>query len=204
MLCAIIGSRLLFVLSDIPYFIAHPSEIIFSRSGFSSYGGYIMAISVSLYYAYRKRLPMWKLADIIIPAVPLAEVIGRLGCFMNGCCYGKPANPKFIPWAVAFPYLDGSPVENPLYRHPTQLYQSIFGLMLFFLLASLNKRKKFHGETFLTYLIAASVIRFIIDIFREAGQDTTFSNLTVAQIISVVVFAFAIGLLVRFRKNSHD
>src|SRR5690349_12484889 len=96
MVSAIVGSRILFVLSDIDYFIGHPKDIIFSRSGFSSYGGMIFAIITGYWYLKSHHLPVWKVGDIFMPAVALGEAFGRIGCFMNGCCYGKPANPKFV------------------------------------------------------------------------------------------------------------
>lgn len=200
MASAMIGARILFVLSDPSYFWEHPAEIIFSRSGFSSYGGYILATIVGLWFARQRKIPMWKLADVIVPAVCLGEAIGRIGCFLNGCCYGRVCNVEFVPWAVKFPYLDGAKIDNPLYRHPTQIYQSIFALLIFGLLVSSNKRKKFDGETFWLYLIIASAVRFIIDIYREPGQDMMFSMLTLAQLISILIFAFSLGILIRFRS----
>lgn len=205
MVSAIVGGRILYVLSYMDEFKDHPSDIIFSRSGFSSYGGLILATIMGIWYLRRHHLPVWKVADIIMPAVALGEFIGRWGCFMNGCCYGRPANPHYVPWAIKFPYLDGILQTDPVYRHPTQIYQSIFALMIFFLLVSLNKRKKFDGETFWTYLIVYSIVRFIIDIFREPGQDWMFYQFTLAQLISIFLCAFSVGVLIRFKSmNIHN
>ncbi|MDI6782805.1 MAG: prolipoprotein diacylglyceryl transferase, partial [bacterium] len=117
---AIVGSRLLFVISYPGYFIDYPAEIIFSRSGFSMFGGVIAAGATGIWYLYRHKLPVWKVADIMTPAIPLGEVFGRIGCFLNGCCFGEPV--LRIPWRVTFPYLNGIEAETLIPRHPTQLY----------------------------------------------------------------------------------
>ncbi|MCX7919868.1 MAG: prolipoprotein diacylglyceryl transferase [bacterium] len=198
---AIIGSRLLFVISYPGYFIEHPLEIIFSRSGFSMFGGVITAVAVGIWYLARQKLPIWKIADIIVPGVALGEIFGRIGCFLNGCCYGKPA--LRIPWRVIFPYLNGLPAENFIPRHPTQLYYSLFALLTFIFLISLRKHKKFDGEVFWSYLILYSFLRFWLDMFRGDEIDSlVLSYFTVAQLISIAVFFFSVGVLVRFRSKS--
>jgi phosphatidylglycerol:prolipoprotein diacylglycerol transferase len=198
---AIIGSRLLFVISYPGYFIEHPLEIIFSRSGFSMFGGVIATVAIGIWYLYRHQLPIWKIADIMTPAAALGEIFGRFGCFMNGCCFGKPA--LRIPWRVTFPYLNGLETESLIPRHPTQLYYSLFALLTFIFLISLRKHKKFDGEMFWSYLIMYSFLRFWLDMFRGDEVDSlVFSYFTVAQIISIAVFSFSIGVLVRFRSKT--
>ena len=198
---AIVGSRLLFVISYPGYFIEHPAEIIFSRSGFSMFGGVVCAGAVGIWYLYRHQLPIWKIADIMTPAVALGEIFGRFGCFMNGCCFGKPT--LRIPWRVTFPYLNGIQAETLIPRHPSQLYYSLFALLTFIFLISLRKHKKFDGEVFWSYLILYSFLRFWLDMFRGDEVDSlVFSYFTVAQIISIAVFFFSIGVLVRFRSKT--
>ncbi len=196
------GSRLLFVLEHLPYYLSNPLEIIFSRSGFDFYGGFIISLLTAVSYLIRKVYPVWKFADIIVPGVALGETISQIGCFMNGCCYGRPVNPKFVPWAIPFPYLDGISVDIPLYRHPTQLYHVVIGLLIFLMLVSLNKRKSFHGETFWTYLIAFSSMQFIIEIFQEPGQGIFLSYISLSQVISLIIFSFSVGIVFRFKNLS--
>jgi phosphatidylglycerol---prolipoprotein diacylglyceryl transferase len=198
---AIIGSRLLFVVSYSGYFIYHPLEIIFSRSGFSMFGGVIASVSIGIWYLYRHQLPIWKVTDIMVPGVALGEVFGRIGCFMNGCCYGKPAGPQIF-WRVTFPNLNGLPADSFIPRHPTELYYSLFALLTFLFLVSLRRHKKFEGEMFWSYLIMYSFLRFWLDMFRGDETDSLiFNYFTVAQLISIAVFSFSIGVLVRFRSK---
>jgi phosphatidylglycerol:prolipoprotein diacylglycerol transferase len=201
---AVIGSRLFFVISHIPYFLSYPWEIIFSRNGFDYYGGFLASLIVALTYLHKRGLHVWMYADTIVPGAAFGEAISNLGCFMNGCCYGAYANPKYVPWAVPFQYLDGVKVDMPFYRHPTQLYYLVIGLLIFAMLVSSNNRKSFHGEVFWTYLIAFSFMKLTVGIYQETGQNIVFNFLSLSQAISLIIFSFSIGVLFYFKKYSVD
>jgi phosphatidylglycerol:prolipoprotein diacylglycerol transferase len=204
MASAILGARFFFVISHLPYFLAFPEEIIFSRSGFDYYGGFFSALFVAFIYLYKKGLNVWMYADSIVPGAAFGEAISNWGCFMNGCCYGHYANPKYIPWAIPFPYLDGNKVELPFYRHPTQLYYLVIGLLIFALLVSLSNRKTYHGEVFWSYLIAFSYMKLTVGIYQETGQYFVFNFLSLSQVISLIIFSFSIGVLFYFKKYPVD
>lgn len=197
---ALAGARLLYVLSSLSYFKEHPLEIVFSRSGFSMTGGLIAAIIVSILYMHWKKLAIWKIADLLTPSIPLGESIGRIGCFLNGCCYGK-ATKSFL--ALKYPYLEGVPNPAPLLpRHPTQLYYSFFAVLTLVFLLSLEKRKQFEGEVFTSYLLLYSFLRFCLDFFRGDELDSLIcGKFTIAQTINVFIFIFAIFLLINLRKK---
>ena len=99
------------------------------------YGGLIAAVAVALWYLWRHRMPMWTVTDVFAPGIALGHVIGRLGCFFAGCCFGRPTD---VPWAITFhsEYAArnvGTPLNIPL--HPTQLYEAgaellILGVLL--------------------------------------------------------------------------
>jgi len=159
----ILGARTLYVVSYWKEsFAGHPWTEIFKvwEGGLVFYGGLIGASLATIICAQRKKLRLWKLADALAPSISLGYFFGRLGCFMNGCCYGRPTD---LPWAVHFP------PDNPYYPqgvHPTQLYESFLGLALYAALARLYRRKKFDGQIFAIYLMCYAVLRSFVETLR--------------------------------------
>ena len=104
------------------------------------YGGLIAAILVCIYQLRKHRLPLWTSGDLFAPGIALGYMVGRLGCLMAGCCYGKPTT---VAWAITFTdpaanFNVGTPLNVPL--HPTQLYESAAGLVILVVLLVLEKR----------------------------------------------------------------
>jgi phosphatidylglycerol:prolipoprotein diacylglycerol transferase len=117
----------------------------------------------------------------------LAHAIGRVGCFLNGCCYGKPSS---LPWAVAFPF-------NGVPRHPTQLYEMGALLTLFFILKALERKKLKAGTLFLIYGLSYGIWRFGVEFLRGDSTGVLW-NLTVFQLASIaLVFGFLLILSLR-------
>ena len=88
---ALIGAKLLLILTEWQRFVAHPSELWdVARSGGVFYGGLILAVAVALWFIRHAGLPLWTTCDVFAPGIALGHVVGRLGCFLAGCCYGKP------------------------------------------------------------------------------------------------------------------
>ena len=118
------------------------------------YGGLIVAVAVALFYLWRHRMPMWSVADVFAPGIALGHVIGRLGCFFAGCCFGRETS---VPWAVTFhnEYAArnvGTPLNVPL--HPTQLYEAGAELLILgLLLATETRGRTFPGRTFWAYML---------------------------------------------------
>jgi phosphatidylglycerol:prolipoprotein diacylglycerol transferase len=160
---AIIGARTLYVISYWKeQFAGQPFLEVFKiyQGGLVFYGGLIGASLASLIYFRIKKLSVWKMADILAPSIALGYVFGRMGCLMNGCCYGRECHE---PWAIHFPEghaTHGMPV------HPTQIYDSLLNLGLYLLLAWLYRRKKFDGQIFALYLIAYALLRSFVESFR--------------------------------------
>lgn len=162
-LAAIVGSRLFDVILKWDYFAAHPLEIFMLwKGGLAFQGGLILGLITMLVYIYRHQMPLWTTMDIMALATPLGQFIGRLGCFMAGCCFGRECH---LPWAVTFnnPNTLG-PVGVPV--HPTQLYESFLALGVFFFLLWLRHRQTFPGQMLGVYLLLAGVMRFIVEFFR--------------------------------------
>lgn len=148
----------------------------FWQGGLVFLGGAVLSAAVMLLYARRRGLNLGDVADVLAPSVSIAHVFGRIGCFMVGCCYGKPwaSGVHFPPDSVA--YLEflghraiqvGAPSTPGV--HPTQLYESAGELLIFIGLLGLWRRRKFPDAVALGYAFAYGVLRFCIEIFR--GDD---------------------------------
>lgn len=167
------------------------------REGFVFYGGFICASVATIVYARRKKLPLWKLADVMAPSVALGHVFGRLGCFFNGCCHGTACA---MPWAVRFPDRAGGPGQ-PV--HPTQLYEALGNLAIFAGLSLFLRRKRFDGQVWWLYVLSYSALRFVTEIFRGDFKTGGWGPFTTAQIIAVVLAAVAVAGLARIRLLGH-
>jgi len=191
LLGTIIGARLLYVISywreD---FAGKPLWQIFDvrGGGLVYYGGFIGAALGCVLYVRFKRLPLWKIADVLAPSIALGYAIGRFGCLMNGCCYGRVCE---LPWAIQFP---DDHQTYPHRVHPTQIYESLLNFCLYLGLAWFFRRRKFDGQVFALYLLGYAVLRGFVEMFR--GDYTTYylgGHATPAQVLSI--FIFAAGLL---------
>ena len=209
LLASLIGSKILMFFTE-PEYRDHPLQLIsldFLRSGGVFYGGLIGAIVVGYFLMRRYQLPWWKTADACAPGIAIGNFFGRQGCFAAGCCWGKPTN---LPWGVKFTELGhditGVPIDT--YLHPTQLYESFSMLIVFFFLLWLHKHKRFSGQVILLYALLYSVIRFVIEFFRNDPRGdilglTTMTGLSTSQIISIIVGVGALVLLVmKWRRTA--
>jgi phosphatidylglycerol:prolipoprotein diacylglycerol transferase len=199
---ALIGAKLLLVVTDFRVFQADPRELLtLARSGGVFYGGLIMAVVVAVWYIRRAGLPLWTTCDAFAPGIALGHVVGRLGCLFAGCCYGKETD---VPWAITFtdPFAAanvGTPLGVPL--HPTQIYEAGAELViLLLLLGTERKGRPFAGRTFWLYMLLYAISRFIIEFYRgdPRGAVGMFST---SQFISVVLAPLAIVMLVRLSRR---
>src|SRR5215831_7611389 len=199
---ALVGAKLLLLVTDFRTFRADPRELLtLARSGGVFYGGLILAVAVALWYIRRIGLPLWTTCDVFAPGIALGHVVGRLGCFFAGCCWGKPTT---VPWAITFtdPYAAanvGTPLNVPL--HPTQLYEAAAeALILVVLLMTESRGRRFPGRTFWVYMLLYAVSRYIIEMFRgdPRGSILIFST---SQFISVILAPLAVVMLVYLRRG---
>ncbi len=205
-LCAIAGARLLYVVSywdrlfDKPLYpdAAWTEVFMIQRGGLVFYGGLIGGVVGGLLFVWHKKLPLWRFADIMAPGVALGYVPGRIGCLMNGCCFGHGTS---LPWAVHYP-LDHETLGAGV--HPSQIYDSLLNLLLFAGLAWLYRRRKFEGQVFAAYFLGYAVTRSIAESFRgdyPAAQYVA-GVLTPAQFTSVLIFTAGAGLYWFLQRRS--
>ncbi len=215
----IIGARFFYIIFyDWSYFISNPLRMFkIWEGGLVFYGGLIGGISAGLYYVKKKKLPVLKLADIMGTVIPLGLFFGRLGCYGYGCCYGAVA-PEWFPFKIKFPAIANKLIgftpayENHLFHglvteadkfslgvYPTQIISSLAGLLLFFLLYFLFKKRKYDGQIAGFTLIFYAVIRFLIELLRV---EPRFLTLSVSQWISIVMFACGLYILKYSKKTA--
>ncbi len=185
----ILGARLYYVIFNWSWYSAHPGEILRTwEGGLAIHGGVITGILVLLVYSHSHRQSFRRWGDILTPGLVLAQGIGRWGNFFNQEAYGYETN---VPWAM---YIDGA------WRHPTFLYESIWDITGFMILAICSRKKKGKtGDILAWYFIWYSAGRFIIERFRT--DSLMFGNLRAAMLVSVAGVLLGLGLLWYNRKK---
>ena len=160
----LVGARTLYVMTDWQRFADHPLDIFkIWEGGIVFFGGLLGAIATAAYLIPRYKMNFLKAGDFFMPGLALGHAIGRLGCFASGCCYGKHLD---FPLSITFPSQPFTLAPPGLPLFPSQLVESFCLFILGGFLLYLWPRKKFDGQVFLVYLIAYSVIRSILEIFR--------------------------------------
>ncbi|MBN1869984.1 MAG: prolipoprotein diacylglyceryl transferase [Candidatus Omnitrophica bacterium] len=177
----IVGARIFYILLNYQVFIDHPYEMIMiQKGGLAWQGGLIFGGMTGASLVKRRKLFLPKVLDLCAPYLALGQSIGRIGCFLNGCCYGKE-----VAGGVYFPVHDA-------YLHPTQLYLTAGLLMIFIVLKRYQESSTIPGLVFASYLILTSVLRFGVEFYR-ADHDIIFFGLSVFQFVSVGILLFAFG-----------
>jgi phosphatidylglycerol:prolipoprotein diacylglycerol transferase len=194
---AIVGARTLYVISYWDEAFAGKAIVeVFKvwKGGLVYYGGLIGSSLAGILYVRLKKLPLWQVADIVAPSIALGYAFGRIGCLLNGCCYGRACN---LPWAIRFP--EGNPLNPPTYPvHPTQVYESLLNLGLYAALAWLFRRRKFDGQVFGVYLVSYAVLRSFVELFRgdyPPQQHYLGGWATPAHLASIAILAAGLVLL---------
>jgi len=201
---SLVGSRLLYVMFHFDEFRHNLLDIInpFQSSGdigiagLTMIGGLILAVAFGMLYLKWKKLPVLKISDITSAPIALGIFITRIGCFMNGCCFGTPCD---LPWGVKFPY------ESPagyMFQdtaiHPAQLYSALGGLIIFFILLFAERYNKFDGFLIFTFFVLYSIDRFIIDYFRYYEKSMVLFSLNSFKLSvnqGICIAGFIIGIL---------
>jgi phosphatidylglycerol:prolipoprotein diacylglycerol transferase len=189
-LCGIIGAKVLYIIND---WSAYKDNLggIFSidtlQAGGVFSGGLLAAFVVAAWYVWRNHLPPLGTCDAFAPGLAMGHVIGRIGCFTAGCCYGKPTHHW---WGVTFTnplasQITGTPLHVPL--QPTQLLESAVELANFFVLMWLLKRRKFDGQIIGAFMFLYGIARFFIEYLRgDPGRGSVFGGaMTGTQLIAI-------------------
>ncbi|MBC8420239.1 MAG: prolipoprotein diacylglyceryl transferase [Proteobacteria bacterium] len=198
-LAAIAGSRIMYILMNIPYYVERPMDIFkIWQGGLVFSGGVICVVLTVMWYAKRHDLSFWKLADLWAPAMAIGQGIGRIGCFMAGCCYGRPTGSK---WSIVFTDPHAlAPLNIPL--HPTQIYSAAYALIIFIILILLYSRKKFEGQVFLWLLVLHSTARLFVERFRGDDRGILLgSDMSITQAVTLLILIGSIVTLIIFKRR---
>jgi phosphatidylglycerol:prolipoprotein diacylglycerol transferase len=180
LISGIIGARLLYVILNFYYYIKHLGEIIMLQmGGLSWFGAFFLGSSSAIIYIKKKGFNLYQTLDLIVPFVALGQAIGRIGCLLNGCCFGKPS-----PSGLYFI------IYNQILI-PVQLYSSLSLLLIFFVLRVIQDRPHRDGDVLFAYLMLYSIKRFLME-FLRADNEAVIFGLTVFHLISLAVFLLCI------------
>lgn len=181
-------SRLFHVIDKWEYYVAHPQQIV-RFEGLTVYGAVVGAVLAVLAYAWVKKLSFWQISDIAAPGALVGQAIGRIGCLINGCCYGLPTS---LPWGLVYTHpASYAPIGEAV--HPTPIYHLLWNLIAFAILWFLRTRLKPTGSIFLAYLALYSTGDLVIRFVRE-GEPFLF-GMQQAQLIGVAMLVITLPWL---------
>ncbi|MBC7329588.1 prolipoprotein diacylglyceryl transferase [bacterium] len=195
LLAGIIGGRFVYVLLNLRFYFHNPIQIIaIWNGGLSFYGSLGAGVLTAIIFARRRNVNFWQLADLLTPSLTLGYAFGRIGCFLNGCCYGVPTS---LPIGVKFPT-----VFPPEPRHPVQLYAFAANILFMFLLLWYDKRKSAAGQTFALYMMLYAFYRSLAEILRKgATAEILLDGITQGQMASLVLFIIGVCLWLRLKRE---
>lgn len=190
MVGGILGARLAYVASNIDYYRAAPQEIIrIDQGGLIFYGGFLGGLLAFFLFSRWRHIPVAELADFAVTALPLGHALGRVGCFLNGCCGGAATPP--------------SPLTGGLDHYPVQIYEALFNLGLYAFLTwfNLSRKGKPRGMVVALYLMIYPVGRFLLEFIRGDAR-MRLGSLDVAQLVSLSLIATGLGLWLLIRRGA--
>jgi phosphatidylglycerol:prolipoprotein diacylglycerol transferase len=202
---AVLGARALYVLEHLAEFRREWGSVFaLWQGGLTLYGGLVAGTFAGLVAAQRMGLPRWRVADALTPPLALGTMFGRIGCFLNGCCYGRPTS---LPWGVRFPPGSFASLEfgdTPV--QPSQLYNAAAGLVLFLVLFATRRRFKVPGVLFWTFVVAFALVRIPIDLTRAYEPDAVLLRgpieFTESQLTSLALALFGTLMILRLRREA--
>ncbi len=186
----IIGAKLLYIISNKPPFPHNWVQLkYYLLSGFVFYGGVIGA-AIGLYiYSKVKKMDFLTLTDIVVPGLPFGHIFGRIGCFFNGCCYGKACS---CEWGCYCAHTGNPAIDNVL-RHPTQLYEATALIFITYLVWKASR--KWEAKALPTYLISYGVWRFLVEFIRGDNRGLQIGGLWISQWVSIIGIIIGVGML---------
>lgn len=208
-IAGVIGARIQHVIFDgfFPVYLQKPLAMFYIwKGGLAVYGGVIFALFLTLVYLHLKKKPLLKYLDMFSYPVALGMAFGRVGCYLNGCCFGKISSScmgvRFLKWGISAKNQFKRDIILDLSNEPfpvinTQLISVFFNLLIFvFLYFFVRRRYRKSGVPLGTWLVLYSIFRFIIEMFRADDRGMFFNNmLSTSQIVAVLTFAAGILLI---------
>lgn len=194
-ICGVLGGRIMYIiLYQWQALLANPATVLDMSHGISGlvwYGSFAGGFLAFIAYLWYRKLPLLLVTDIEAPYLALGYAIVRIGCFMNGCCYGKPTDSM---WGVVFAHGDH------LARYPTQLFSSFSNFIIFGILAWMYPRRRFEGQLFAAYLMLYAVYRFLVEFWRE--NVIYFGVFSYAQLVAAALFLVGAGIYFFLSKRA--
>ncbi len=186
----LLGSRILYIVLNWPDYSGQPLSVYFTQfEGLSFYGAMFGGVIALYIWSILRKIGFLKMADLLAPYLALGYAFGRIGCFLNGCCYGKESS---VSWALPINMADS------VLRHPVQLYASLGAIIIFIVLKLLRRNRPFVGFILIALFALYGLLRFTTEFFRY--EEIVWSGLTAAQLFSlgltivslvaIVVFSF--------------
>lgn len=197
---SVIGARLLYVLLNLREF-SNPIEILFlNKGGLIFYGGLLGGIASAIVYLKKQNTRILDFFDLACPYLALGQAIARIGCFLNGCCYGKPAKVAgviFSPDSIAGARFCNVPL------HPVQVYDALCNLIIFIVLLKYGQKNNKTGILFFSYLLLYSAERFVFEFIR-ADSEPILLNLTFFQFMSVAIALFSLICIAIIKRHNEN
>jgi len=209
---ALLGARLLYVVTNPGGFDSLTDVFAWWKGGVVAYGGFLGGFVATLIFCRLHGVRMLTWVDAVAPALGAGLMLTRIGCFLGGCDFGIPWNG---PWAVQFPA--NSPAFNQqvlqgllpatatasLAVHPTQLYESLVGLVLFATVMAVRRRRTFAGQAFMTFVLGYAVLRSLVELARADLDRGAIGPVSTSQLIATATFVSAAVAWYVLRKRSH-
>lgn len=210
MISAIVGSRLFYVLFHLDEFrgrwqytfLPVQADGTIGLGGLIFLGGFIGALLSGAIYVHLKKISFWRVADSVAPSLALGLFFGRIGCFLNGCCFGRACD---LPWGVVFPPHSPAGYQmGDVHIHPTQLYSSAYALLIFGILMLLDRKQRYDGFLFGVFLAFYGIARFTVDFFRYyENQMFLIGGIGFNQLVSIALVIGGVGMLYWLRKRRY-
>jgi phosphatidylglycerol:prolipoprotein diacylglycerol transferase len=184
------GSRLFSILFEMSVPLEKVPSYLFGyqSSSVTFFGGFLVDVLVLMIFIRKYRMNFWDMADTLCLPVAFGLALTRIGCFMAGCCWGKPGGG---PWAVVFSHPEAITPDKHIPLHPVQLYHSLSNLLIFIILFTLfiKFRTRPRGFLFTLFMLLYPLGRFITEYFRgDAARGFLFDTFSTSQFISILVF----------------
>jgi phosphatidylglycerol---prolipoprotein diacylglyceryl transferase len=210
---ALVGSRLLYIAADVDQF-THPLEILaWWKGGVVAYGGFLGGLAAAMLFCWKHDIHLLAWADSVAPSLCLGLALTRVGCFLGGCDFGHVWNG---PWAVRFPA--GSPAfleqrqlgllpagaATSLPVHPTQLYESVVGILLVGVVLAVRRRQRVSGPAIAAFALGYGVLRYVIEIARADPRRGVIGPWSQSQFIALVTIVAASVLLSVLRRRTES
>lgn len=197
LIAGVIGARAVFILQELPYYSKHMEEVYSLRfDGLTSYGGLLGGLIAFILWCIRAKVPVFRMLDVVAPAFLVGHAIGRIGCLLNGCCYGNHCD---LPWAIHVP-------DAPGLHHPAQIYDSFFNLVGFGLVLFIGRNRLKVGQMTGLFLIAHGIARVIYEFWRRDATSGYFLNMpfTEAQLVSALMALVGLAFFIVFGKKGAE